>query len=200
MQIQPIDITQIIVAIITAVGVVCSVVRPPPPPPPVDSKTGIVPQKINLRTIIMLINVILLVVNLGIFGWRYWGHATKVEITYPNNGVSAEVREMVRGTSQKIPKGQAIWIVVYPHIAGRYHPQNDPADIQANGDWASLTFIGIENDVGNKFDIIVVLADKNTQDTFKAYLTQSNDKKVWLGLEKLPEGATVYNRITVTRK
>ena len=126
--------------------------------------------------------------------------AYEVEITYPYDGATVEIREMVRGTSQKIPEGQAIWIMVYPHVAGHYYPLNDPTDVQANGDWTSLAYIGIEEDVNRKFDIIAVLADKKAQDAFNAYLTQAKDKKTWPGLERLPKSATIYDRITVTRK
>lgn len=200
MQIQPIDITQIIVAIITAAGAVYSARQQQKQKEKEKQKPEAVPRKINTWTIVMCISLILLASNLGVFGLRYWGPTTKVEITYPYDGATVEIREMVRGTSQKIPEGQTIWIVVYPHVAGRYYPQNDPADVQANGDWTSLTFIGVEEDVGGKFDIIAVLADKRAQDTFYAYLTQAKDKKTWPGLKRLPEGATIYDRITVTRK
>lgn len=123
-------------------------------------------------------------------------------ITYPDDGATVEIREMVRGTSQNIPERQVIWIVVYSQVAGRYYPQNYPADVQANGDWSSLAFIGIKEDSGKKFkfDIIAVLADEKAQDTFNDYLIQAKDKEKWEGLERLPEGALIYDRITVTRK
>ena len=126
--------------------------------------------------------------------------AYEVEITYPYDGATVEIRETVRGTSQKIPEGQAIWIMVYPHVIGRYYPNNDPVGVQANGDWTSLTSIGIEEDVNRKFDIIAVLVDKRAQDAFNAYLKQAKDTQTWPGFERLPEGATIYVRIIVTRK
>ena len=124
----------------------------------------------------------------------------EVEITYPYNGATVEIGERVLGTSQKFPERQAIWIVVNPHVAGRYYPQNVPADVQANGDWTSFTYIGIEEEVNRKFYIIAVLADKRAQDAFNAYLIQAKDTGIWSGLERLPEGATIYDSITVTRK
>ncbi len=158
------------------------------------------PRRISTWTILMVICVILLAANLGVFGWQYWRPTTKLEITYPYDAANVEISETVRGTSEKIPEGHAIWIMVYPHVAGRYYPQNDPADVQANGDWTSLTNIGIKEDVNRKFDIIAVLADRRAQDAFNAYLTESEYKKTWPGLERLPEGATIYDRITVTRE
>lgn len=196
MQIQPIDITQIIVAIITMSGVIIAAIigrRQRESPRPEGE-----PRRISTWTIMMSVSLILLLANLGVFGWRYL--SPKVEITYPYDGDTVEIREMVRGTAQKIPKGQAIWIMVNPHVAGRYYPQNVPADVQANGDWTSLTYIGIEEVVNRKFYIIAVLADKRAQDAFNAYLKQAKDTKTWPGLERLPEGTTIYDRITVMRK
>ena len=196
MQIQPIDITQIIVAIITAIGVIIAArqrrrQRERPTRPEGE-------PRISTWTILMSACLILLAANLVVFGLRYW--EPEVEITYPYDGATVEIGEMVRGTSQKIPEKQAIWILVNPHIAGRYYPQNVPADVQANGDWTSFTYIGIEEEVNRKFYIIAVLADKRTQDAFNAYLIQAKDTDKWPGLERLPEGATTYDSITVTRK
>ena len=189
MQIQPIDITQIIVAIITAIGIIIAARQ--------RRMQRERPRKISTWTILMVVCMILLAANLVVFGLR---PRPKVEITYPYDGANVEIGEIVRGTSEKIPKGQAIWIIVYPYLFDRYYPQNNPADVQANGDWISLTFIGIEEDVNRKFDIIVVLADKMAQDAFNAYHKQSKDTDTWPGLERLPEGVTIYDRITVMRK
>lgn len=200
MQIQPIDITRIIVAIITAAGVVIAAIigrrqrqmqRGSPRP-------GGEPRRIGTWTILMVVCVILLTANLGFYGWQYI--KPEVEITYPYDGANVEIGELVRGTSEKIPKGQAIWIIVYPYLFDRYYPQKNPTAVQANGDWISLTFIGIEEDVNKKFDIIAVLADKRAQDAFNAYLIQAKDTNTWPGLGRLLEGVTIYDRITVTRK
>ena len=196
MQIQPIDITQIIVAIITAIGIIIAARqrRMQRERPRLDGE----PRRISTWTILMGVCIILLVANLVVFGLRYW--EPEIKITYPYDGATVEIREIVRGTSQKIPEGQAIWIIVYPHLVDRYYPQNNSADVQANGDWTSNTSISIEEDVNRKFDIIAVLADKRAQDAFEAYIKQAKDTKTWPGLGKLIEGTTIYDRITVMRK
>jgi len=207
MQIQPIDITQIIVAIITATAIVLAAVinnhfrrrqqkehelKNEP------QKLKDEPRKINIWKIVMCICLILLVANLVVFGLRYCGTTTEVGITYPYNNATVEIKEMVEGTSQNIPEGQVIWIIVYPYLVDRYYPYNEPADIQANGEWASLVGIGIKEDAGKKFkfDIIAVLANEEAQDEFNIYFTQA----IWGGIEKLPKGALIYDRVTVTRK
>ena len=122
-----------------------------------------------------------------------------VKITYPSDGSEVEGEVTVRGTSQNIPEGQVIWIVIYVHEVRRYFPQDLPADVQANGDWESPVIIGIEEDIGKRFDIIVVLVDQEAQDEFNEYLEKWKGKYPSPGLERLPEGVVIYERITVTR-
>ena len=107
---------------------------------------------------------------------------------------------MVRGTSQAVPSGAKVWVVVYPHEAGRYYPQNNPAEVDAKGNWTSQTYVGIEADVGAKFDLLAVLADQDGQDAFERYLRDARDKPDWAGLEQLPDGVTLHHRIEVTRR
>lgn len=123
-----------------------------------------------------------------------------VKITQPANGAQADQTQMVRGTSQAIPNGQVIWVVVFVQKAGRYYPQNQSADIQPNGEWASVTYIGIPSDVGLKFDLLAVLADKEGQNAFNRYLVNARDRSDYPGLERLPDGATIYDRVSVTRR
>lgn len=125
--------------------------------------------------------------------------STMVRITYPSDGSKVERKVTVRGTSQNIPEGQVIWVVIYVHEARRYFPQDLPADVQVNGDWVSPVIIGIDEDVGKEFDIIVVLVDQKAQDAFNDYLKDWGGKYPSPGLERLPEGALIYQRITVTR-
>ena len=125
---------------------------------------------------------------------------TSVKITQPTEGTKVEQTEMVKGTSQRIPSEQVIWVVVFVHKVGRYYPQNNPADVQASGDWASVTYIGVAADVGLKFDLIAVLADKEAQSAFNKYLVDARDKHDYPGFEHLPNGATIYDRVSTTRK
>ncbi len=219
MQLEAIDLTQIVVALIGFVGVVVSARQKKrekgedgkkaagtsestaesekaEPPTPVTDKRG----NPRISSAVMLASLVLLVSNLAVFGWRYWGSGTEVSVKYPPNNSTVEIKEMIQGTSQRISKGQEIWIVVYPHITDRYYPQNGPADVEVGGEWASLTIIGVETDTSMKFDIIAVLADETAQDTFNDYLSKSQADQSWEGLEKLPSGAAIYDRVTVTRE
>jgi hypothetical protein len=108
--------------------------------------------------------------------------------------------EVVRGTFQGLPTGKTIWIVLFIPEVGQYYPQNRPADLEAANRWSSLAYIGIPSDTGKRFDILAVVADTGAQNAFNAYLADARDRSDWAGMEALPEGAVIYDRITVTRK
>jgi hypothetical protein len=125
---------------------------------------------------------------------------TEVKITYPSEGATVQQTESVKGTSQAIPDGNTIWVVVFVPAVGRYYPQNYPADVQANGNWSSIAHIGVAKDTGLRFDILAVLANSSAQATFNNYLKEARDKSSYPGLEQLVKDVVVHDRITVTRK
>ena len=190
---QSTDIVQSIVAISSLIGVIVPVIKLY-----LDWIASRPRTKINKWIFVVIISGIVLVGNTGFWGWRRLG-PTKVRITHPMDYGSVEHEEMIRGTSKRVPKQHAIWVVVFPHEANLYHPQNAPAEVQETGDWSTLVYIGTEKDSGKRFDIIAVVADKTAQDSFRAYLADGK-KKDWPGLENLPEEATIGARITVTRR
>jgi hypothetical protein len=108
--------------------------------------------------------------------------------------------QMVRGSSRAVPSGQLVWVVVFVHKVGRYYPQNQAADVQSGGGWSSLAYIGVPTDVGLKFDLLAVLVDDSGRSAFASYLARARDRSSFEGLEQLPQGVTVYDRISVTRK
>jgi hypothetical protein len=126
--------------------------------------------------------------------------ATTVKITYPDDKGMVEQGETVRGTSQNIPAGQKIWVVIFIPKVGRYYPQNNPATVQPDGNWNSLTSFGVPKDKGLKFDVLAVTTDGNAQNAFRDYLKDARDKSDFPGLEQLPAGATQQHNVTVTRK
>jgi hypothetical protein len=125
---------------------------------------------------------------------------TTITITKPIEGSRVDQFTTIAGSSQALPANSVIWVVVYIPSTGRYYPQNVPADVQANGEWASIAYIGQENDGGLAADVIVVTADKSTQDAFYAYLADARDKSDYPGLEKIPSGAVIYDRISISRR
>ena len=205
------DETQIITAIITGVfGLITTIVAillknvldsinsKPKVPDPVESKPKVPDPKYSkkkkrerlLRKTLFVLIVIVIVLS-SLLAWSFHSPVpseTFVRITYPLDNAQVNLNETIHGLSQNIPQGQVIWVVVY--LDGyRYYPAETSAAVLSNGDWSSFVWIGEVKDVGRQFDIIAVLANQNVQSTFNAYVTESRNTGVWLGLADLPEGA-----------
>jgi len=199
MEFSSADITQILVTLISTIGtVICAVVGRKVE----EEGSKRPPMAVSKWAVGMWVCMAIAIINSAYFGWRLLrpSPTTDVSITYPINQARVDHTETVRGTSQELPAGQVIWVVVFAQKVGRYYPQNRPADIEAGDNWSSIVYIGIPDDTGNRFDIIAVVASTEAQDAFNAYLADAGDQSDWPGLEALPEGAVIYDRITVTRK
>lgn len=165
-------------------------------------------RKVRQLNLLLIANLIILPASLGILAWHYWSSpsqpagVTEVTITYPSDGSAVELREMVRGTVRGVPPDFVVWVSVYPHEVGRHYPHAQPAEVQPNGEWASLTFFGLPSDAGKKFDAEVLLLDQEGQRAFKAYLQRgiATGGELPNGFESLPTGAKIYDRVTVVRK
>ena len=125
---------------------------------------------------------------------------SEVKITRPADGDTVALTEVVRGTSQNVPTGQKVWVVIFVYKVSRYYPQNAPADMQANGNWDSVTYFGIPTDSGLRFDVLALTADAAAQQAFNNYLTTAKGSNNYGGLAQLPPSATIQHRITVTRR
>jgi len=77
---------------------------------------------------------------------------------------------------------------------------NHPVDLGADNTWSSIVYFGTPDDIGDNFDIIVVTVNSEAQDVFNGYLSEARDQVGLPGLEVLPEGAMIYDRITVIRE
>lgn len=120
-----------------------------------------------------------------------------VRITDPINGEKIEHQITVHGTSQNIPKGDAIWIVIYEYADTNYYPMLFPAVIQASGDWTSRALVGGNNDSVNSYDIIAVVADPAAQQEFINYILNANG--IYSGKPMLPIGAQIVSTVNVQR-
>jgi hypothetical protein len=125
----------------------------------------------------------------------------QVKIDKPVAESKVSYAERIKGRSQLLPTDKKIWIVIFPLAANSYYPQDRYVDIQPDGQWSSVAYIGIKDaNIGESFDVIAVLVNSDAQEVFEKYSRESKAKQKWLGLENLPEGAQVYDRITVVRQ
>jgi hypothetical protein len=121
----------------------------------------------------------------------------EIKINYTSD--TAHIAENIIGTAKNIPDGYELWILVYPYAAKKYYPQHEEVSIQ-NGVWSIPVGIGTEDNVGEKFDIIAVLANRDARIEFTSYMVNGEKNNDWPGMNKIPDGAEVYDRITVVRE
>lgn len=124
----------------------------------------------------------------------------EIQITYPSDGAEVGITESVKGTQKNIPDDKALWIVVFPYISNNYHPAREVHVHGGVSDFAVPVIIGTDENSGEKFDIIAVLADKEAQEVFVNYLETAAEQQNWPGISNLSEGAEEMYRVTVTRK
>ena len=124
-----------------------------------------------------------------------------VEITEPVDGGTVEYITNVRGTFANVPADRDIWVVVQPHLAPQFHPQPRAIIDRPKGEWWATAYFGASpsTNIGEKFDVIVVLADADGSQAFKDYLSQVEQTGSKKGLAFLPDGVESYDHITVTR-
>lgn len=125
---------------------------------------------------------------------------TMLEITYPQDQAAVDQCELIQGTSQAIPPESSAWLVIFSKDVGRYYPQANPLLIGADGKWSMKVFIGLDQDSGKYFDLLLVLADDSANREFLDYEKQAYAEKNWAGMEFLPAGADLYDQVTVQRR
>ena len=168
-----------------------------------ERMSGGIPVKKNKLRFLVVIFSSFAIFLLGFFLGSLFGdinEPTQVGITYPLNQTSCQITETVQGTSNKLPLDTRIWIIIKPQENDLYYPQNKPAETDVNGNWSSVVSIGLQGDVGEKFEIIAVLADESAQNSFSAYIANGRENNSFEGMQQLPDGVQIYDQILVTRK
>lgn len=124
----------------------------------------------------------------------------QIHITYPLNGSTVQSSENVKGTVENLPDGYTILLFAYPQIDGKYYPEmnNGQTVYIENGTWSEITYIGLEDNSGEYFDIVATLADQKAQEDVKNYFIKANKTQKW-GMPSLPASINVYDKITVKR-
>jgi ribosomal protein L30E len=125
----------------------------------------------------------------------------EIEIRYPPDKSNVKDTEIVTGKSQNISPEKEIFIIVYSKNTNSklnkpFYPYRLDYNASINEYWKSTVEIGTAADKGEAFDIIAILADKEARSELAKYF-QAPDRA---GLERLPIGAVVFHKITVTRE
>lgn len=126
---------------------------------------------------------------------------TNVYIKAPDARDTVEAHTLVRGTCAHVPDGKQVWVIVKPHGEEAYYPQPEVIliDLEDEHDqWSTPTLIGAPDD-GGVYDILAVLADAEAGDVLRANMTDPESDTLGPALDRLPEGVTIYEQITVVR-
>lgn len=158
-------------------------------------------RALTVWLIVVYTCAVLLVGNIGLYAWRTFGMtASEVRITVPKDGETVSKDQEVDGTSWKLPADKVIWVVVINTENGQYFPMPQAATVDESGNWSSSGSIGTDSDITIDMEIIALLADKTAQKEFNDYILSAKSQDNPNGMDALPGGATVMDRITITRK
>nr|VFJ49871.1 MAG: hypothetical protein BECKDK2373C_GA0170839_10279 [Candidatus Kentron sp. DK] len=115
--------------------------------------------------------------------------------------------EYLEGECNNVPEGTYLWVVVRPKFTQNYHPQSNqpdsgPISNGCDGDWEGIAYIGAgpETDINGRFEILLVGVDIKGSTIMQSYLNKAHQTHNWHGISRLPEGATIYQKMTVIRR
>lgn len=165
---------------------------------PKNTKFRSIPVRLSLLLLIIILELTIIISPVFVLDKSPETRPPQIRINYTLD--TAHITENITGTAQNIPERCELWILVYPYATKTYYPQYGGASVQ-NGVWSVPIYIGINDSIGEKFDIIAVLADNNARAELTSFLENGKIKNDWtVGMKEIPDGATVYDRITVVRK
>jgi hypothetical protein len=218
MELNPIDISQIVIQIIATGGaIVIKKIEQRPTrnenqTPIIDISSGsdeeVIIDKVvpspqgKLLSILMWIIISITIINFSLFLGRsiHTDKTTNITLLYPTDFSEVNQKEIIRGSSQNLLDNQKIIVVVFNQEIERYYPQDQVITIEAKNTWSSIAYIGSNEDVGKKFDVIVLITNEEDSKYFDSYFIESRLTNNWIGMTQLPEEVLIYERITVTRK
>jgi hypothetical protein len=128
--------------------------------------------------------------------------SNKTEIISPNEGETIPWMTPIEGTYSDKYKDQDLWIVVQPVNWPKYYPQKSKIPKQSNHNWKDVVYIGesISKNIGDKFIIHLVSANKEASSIFSNYLNQSAICWNESGMVGLPSNSNVVLSRCVYRK
>ena len=121
-----------------------------------------------------------------------------VTISFPSVDDEVGHEVLVQGTSQNIPSDLKIWVIVDEPFADppyRYYIQTRGVTKHQNGDWTAVITIGGQEDDGENFYIIAVLANEDAQKEIDEYVEGGEPYE---GRASIPDGTIEYDRVLVT--
>jgi hypothetical protein len=130
---------------------------------------------------------------------------TEAKITEPKDGVTVYDNPVrVTGTVRNFPKQDCelkLWACVRCCKFDIWYPQ-ETLTMTGEETWEAYTNPGFSThpaDIGNKYDIVALVATKEADEELRKALSGGGDRADGWGWSALPEGAKILDRITVIR-
>lgn len=124
----------------------------------------------------------------------------RIKIIVPVDSQTVPIPLRITGTYQNASQEEKLYVVVYSTDVARYYPQLNPVMQQAENTWSCDVLVGLDRDVGRKFVVYAVLANKEAQKDLDVYINQVMDTNDSRGLKNLPKGAEKCAFVTVQRE
>jgi hypothetical protein len=129
-----------------------------------------------------------------------------INITSPKEGESVNVTIEVEGIMNgKLPDDHYLWILVNPYSAfAQWWPQGG-YHIQPDERWFGIALIGRnineggEADIGEKFDIAVVMVDSIIDQNLIEWSRKGDETGNFPSI-RFPEGGKIMDKVTVIRR
>lgn len=123
-----------------------------------------------------------------------------IKITEPKEGDIVPISTIVSGiVSGEMPEGRYMWLAVNPQKApGQWWPQGGQIT-PLQGKWDIQTKFGEAQDAGTKFEIAVILINKEDNQYYQDYLTKGQKTGSYPGIP-LPASAKIMDSISVMRE
>ena len=193
--------------LITGGGLFVALRREPPIPPGADNvparPSGPYGWHISLAIkawfALLTVSVLLLVGALALVVIDVADDEAAVNIVSHSPGDPVQWEELVRGTSKHVPDDHFIWVLVVPHGEDVYFPQAPPFVLSVDGNWSTEALIGELSEDDGAYELLAVLADDDANNVLISHAAEP-ELGVINALDNLPDGVTVYDRISVVRQ
>ncbi|MBN2302851.1 MAG: hypothetical protein JXQ72_00140 [Anaerolineae bacterium] len=143
--------------------------------------------------------VLVLILAVGVLVMNVAEDETKINIVSHQPGDTVAQVELVRGTSKNLDADESVWLVVCPRDTHEYYPQAQVYRIEPGGEWSTYALIGTADESERAYDLLAVLAGPDANAVFAAHQSDANTGMLADPLDDLPDGARVYDRISVVR-
>jgi hypothetical protein len=122
---------------------------------------------------------------------------TDLNIIRPTDGQECGSSVKVEGKSKGFP-GKFLWIFAHvKYLRNMWWPQMNAVNLEPNGHWEMIAFLGGPQDVGFEFEITATWVDSSSNKMLNDYMTAGNQTGNYPGI-KLPEGSPSTN-VTVKK-